>query len=102
MVATCESPLRLIDDDLAQLLQYEPGSYHKVKTLAQADGVLFRCPCGTGHGIIVWFADRSRVPASATPTTRWKASGTALADLTLSPSVDAGCWHGFVNNGVAA
>jgi hypothetical protein len=72
-----------------------------VETLAEAHGVKFTCPCGGGHGIIVWFADRD-VPTDATPLYRWKATGTSLADLTLTPSVNASCWHGFVTNGVAA
>lgn len=30
---------------------------------------------------------------------RWDVSGTGLDDLTLQPSIDCGCWHGYVTNG---
>lgn len=87
-----------------------------------ADGLLFWCPCGFGkpeypleggrpHACLVSFAnplnslqvtedagshDRSRNPS------RWTVSGTGLADLTLSPSIDNGtpsCWHGWIQGG---
>ena len=64
-------------------------------------GVLtFDCPCGKCVG-------RIRVPTKlATPSPsdiavnhhRWDVSG-EFPNLTLSPSVDAGCWHGFVREG---
>ncbi len=79
--------------------------------LPEAQGLLFLCPLcwkrnggpvGT-HSILVWFADRN-VPAECEPKPRWTATGTGLHDLTLAPSIDlskgeAGCWHGFVQNG---
>jgi hypothetical protein len=74
-------------------------------------GVLFMCPLCRRHYVQVWFEGRG-VPASATPTPRWRATGTSLDDLTLSPSINldvpqaraaGGClWHGFVTNGEAA
>ena len=32
---------------------------------------------------------------------RWAVSGTCLDDLTTDPSVDCGCWHGWIRNGDA-
>jgi len=88
-----------------------------------SDGVLLWCPCGYGkaeypldgarpHAVMVSFAN----PRNAPPVppdggsqsrrggpSRWTMSGTGLADLTLTPSVDVGepsCWHGFVTDGV--
>ena len=90
-----------------------------VHTVAEAQGVKLWCPCTYGkplgddahtHGLIIPFADRG-LPESFGPRNsanpdgprpRWKASGTTLADLTITPSVDVGhdsCWHGFISAG---
>lgn len=96
-----------------------------VATLAEAHGVRFLCPknfaknggaVGT-HSVYIWFAG-SPVPAHIGhnkdgQTVRWTASGTGLADLVLTPSIqeqDEGSppewrcgWHGWVgSSGVAA
>ncbi len=93
------------------------GALVRVETVAEADGVMFLCPScydrnsgdvGT-HSILVWIAGRE-IPASETPLPRWDASGTALADLTLRPSINLhpdanrhpnAClgWHGWVRAG---
>lgn len=86
----------------------------EVESLEEAQGVWFLCPgcfaknggkVGT-HMVDVSFQNRG-VPdhlgsqnREGKPS-RWQASGTGLADLTLSPSVDCGCWHGHVINGEA-
>lgn len=97
-----------------QLLRLVPGGERQgsevVDHLAQAQGVWFLCPkcfqvnggkVGT-HMVMCWFRDRG-VPDAVTPgPARWAVSGTSLADLTLSPSIQllGGCnWHGFVQNG---
>lgn len=93
-----------------------------VERVDQADGVIFLCPgcyrqnggdVGT-HSVLIWIV--GRVPAAETPTSRWQASGTSAADLTLSPSVNVlpdrqrrepelgtrrGCpgWHGWIRAG---
>jgi len=92
-----------------------------VATLAEAQGVCFLCPAcfvknggavGT-HGITVTFRDRGALDHQGShakgtevegkyipgPPSRWEVSGTDFNDLTLSPSADCGCWHGFITNG---
>ena len=77
-------------------------------TLAEAQGLLFNCPkCNPTHRIQVGFHDRDLLPHHASQSreggpSRWHASGTGLADLTLTPSIDSGCWHGFITNGEVA
>lgn len=82
-----------------------------VDAVAKAQGVMLLCPgcyvknggeVGT-HSIEVTFRDRG-VPdhlgshdRNGQPS-RWAASGTGLRDLSLSPSVDCGCWHGFIGS----
>ena len=81
--------------------RHAPGALGKAEGMADAQGILFLCPACVnkdGHSLLVWFADRG-VPAEALPAPRWKATGTTFEDLSLSPSVNAGCWHGFVTNG---
>lgn len=93
--------------------------FNDVETLADADGIMFLCPksfaenkgpVGT-HSVLVFF-EGSRVPLDCKDLgrdshgnpARWKASGTGLHDLTLTPSILEGgsdCWHGFVTNGEA-
>lgn len=99
--------------------------FHDVATVAEADHVMFLCPAcfeknggqkGT-HSVMVSFAGRN-IPdeagtrnADGTPT-RWKASGSTIDDLVLTPSIlldakrkpEEGChWHGFVgSSGVPA
>jgi hypothetical protein len=90
-----------------------------------ADGVWFWCPCGYGkpeypldggrpHAVMVSFSNPrgcGQAPDDAGSQSRnggpsrWMMSGTGVADLTLSPSVDVGtpsCWHGFVQDGVVS
>lgn len=103
--------MRLLDLN-AQLLRCEmlPSGqelHPYVDELSRAHGVMFLCPAcfkansgsvGT-HSVLVWFANRG-VPDAATPAPRWAMSGTSLADLTLSPSIQIPCWHGFVTGGI--
>lgn len=60
-----------------------------------SDSVLvFDCPCGKCGG-------RIRVPLAPATDSKgqsWQHTG-ELANLTLVPSVNAGCWHGHIQNG---
>lgn len=103
----------------------EPVRYefHDVSTVADADQIQFLCPLcyaknggsvGT-HSVFVTFAGRN-VPDEAGSRdsdgkpSRWSASGSAIDDLVLTPSIllgakqkpEHGChWHGFVgSNGI--
>lgn len=87
-----------------------------------AQGLFLWCPCGYGkpaypingprpHAILVPFANprnAAALPANHGPVgkdkkrPRWTVSGSGLADLTISPSVDVGdpsCWHGHIRVG---
>jgi hypothetical protein len=85
-----------------------------VTTVAEAHGVQFLCPaCFEKNGgpvgtHLVWVTFRDRAVAdhlgsqsSKGGPSRWTVSGDALESLTLQPSIDCGCWHGYVTNGVA-
>lgn len=88
-------------------------TFHKdVDTLAEANQIWFLCPAcfqknsgavGT-HQVMVGFDGRGLLPHQSSQSrnggpSRWAVSGTGYADLTLSPSIDCGCWHGYVRNG---
>ena len=107
-----------LPDGSTQWGGFDIDVFHVVPTLAEADGIVFLCPksyaknngpVGT-HSVRVYF-EGSAVPTrigqnSAGQPVRWKATGTGLDDLTLTPSIleqDGICeWHGFVTNGDAA
>lgn len=91
---------------------YPHTEIHKVDTFALAQGIWFLCPAcfkknngpvGT-HVVEVGFESRGLLPKQSSHSrsgepSRWRATGTGYDDLTLEPSVDCGCWHGFVRNG---
>jgi hypothetical protein len=110
---------RAPDEDERRLNTHWPADkmldyFQEVPTLAEAHGIMFICPkglaAGDAHSIMVFFAGSSVPPRlgknSKGVTVRWTASGTGLADLTLTPSVQeesgACLWHGHVTNGEAA
>ncbi len=84
----------------------------RVETLAEAQGVWTPCPkcaaAGNPHGVLSFFPNVQLHPSSDLgknkdgKDVRWTPSGTDLADLSLSPSIQiqGGCnWHGFITNG---
>lgn len=103
------------------------GGFTFLDSIEGAQGLWLWCPCGYGkaehpldggrpHAIMVPFANPRNAPpcpANHGPFSkrtnthpRWTMSGSSLADLTCSPSVDVGggdaggsCWHGFIQNG---
>ena len=84
--------------------RWAPNGLGKANAIADAQGILFLCPAclnKDGHSLLVWFDERG-VPAEALPAPRWKVTGNSFEDLSLTPSVNAGCWHGFVTNGQIA
>lgn len=97
-------PMKLIDLEPELLVIEEPGKlYSKTTDLALADGIHFLCPKGCDHYVGVWFRDRKATPTEEPGPARWAVSGSSLADLTLSPSINLtgpGCgWHGWIRNG---
>lgn len=70
-------------------------------TIANAQGISFDEPT-KGCRLVIPFRNRG-VPPDVNGGQQWDVvSGTAFADLTLSPSIDVskyGLWHGFITNG---
>lgn len=90
-----------------------PAEYlHHENSLATAQGIMFLCPIcfiknngpiGT-HKIEVTFSDRGAQDNQGSHNTqrqpsRWVVHGSGYADMTLHPSINAECWHGFVTAG---
>lgn len=122
--------MKLLELDAQFLANAKGPMVHRVgDRLEGAQGVLFQCPkCAVGkrrakgggfqgaHYIRVFFSNPRGAPvapADVDDNPRWEMSGSSLADLTLSRSIDLshdkegkpqeGCqWHGFVKNGDAA
>lgn len=108
-----------LEAEFIKLTDPAGGSFRRVDTLAEADGILFLCPkcfAAVGsrpgvHSVLCWF--RGHVPDAVSPKPgRWTPAGTGLHDLTFVPGtpphacsvlLTAGCgWHGFIRNGDAA
>ncbi len=93
-------------------LHTEVGHYTDI-SVQEAQGLLFNCPkCNPTHGCMVGFRDRDLLPHHASQRrlqpgedpkaprpSRWEVTGTGFHDLTLKPSIDTGCWHGYITNG---
>jgi hypothetical protein len=101
-------------------------SWQRQDGIDGAQGIVLWCPCGYGkpefpldgarpHALIIPFAnprnappvppDHGPVSMDGSHRPRWQMSGTGLADLTLTPSVNVGnpsCWHGFITNGIVS
>lgn len=75
-----------------------------VPTLAEAQSLWTTCPVCRTHGLRISLHGRGLLDHQGSHNregrpSRWHASGTGLADLTLQPSVDCGCWHGYITAG---
>ena len=66
--------------------------------LASGAFLVFDCPAcspkGDAHGIRVPLAPKVDQNGQS-----WQHSGEFPDTLTLSPSINAGCWHGWIENG---
>lgn len=52
------------------------------------------CPCGRKS------RHRIRVPITTVKVeTPWRRNGPSFGALTIAPSIDTGCWHGFIEDG---
>lgn len=102
-----------LEPQFVQYFEDETGKYLRhVPDLAHSQGIVFLCPAcfaknngpvGT-HGIEVSFHGRGVLDHQGSHNTagnssRWQVSGNGYSDLSLHPSIDCGCWHGFIKNG---
>lgn len=101
--------MKLAELDATFLRITDEITYQMDVPFAAAQGVMFLCPkcfitnggaVGT-HRVTCWFRDKGVPDAMRPGPARWPATGTSLADLTLTPSVLllSGCaWHGEVTS----
>ena len=86
----------------------------RVRTLKEAQGIIFKCPgCyhKSGklegvHSVYVSFHGRDVKPHQGSKgrdgmPTRWTVipESTCMDDLSVLPSIDCGCWHGYLVDG---
>lgn len=94
--------MRLSDLNAVLVRHEEPDGLRYTSNMKGAQGIQLDCPCGEGHALLLWFSnplDAVPVPIHIHPMARWQRMGEDVASLTLAPSVDAHCWHGFIKNG---
>jgi hypothetical protein len=71
----------------------------------KGQGIIFLCPHCKTHFIGIHFANPlGGGPALAAPSgspnpERWERTGDTFDTLSIIPSIDAKCWHGFITNG---
>ena len=71
----------------------------------KGQGIVFLCPHCKTHFIAVFFANpldggaALPAPSDSQNAYRWQRTGETFDILTLIPSINAPCWHGFVTNG---
>ena len=107
------TPLHKLD---AEFLTHSPTGFHRGPNIVDAQGIVFLCPScyrknGNSdvgvHSVLIWFADLG-VPEEAFPKPRWNVTGTSMADISITPSINLATdeqskdeWHGWVTNGHA-
>ena len=65
------------------------------------EGILFDCPkCGPGHRLAVYFDNPiDGQPPAAWQTPKWVRTGESFEELTIEPSIQYPCFHGWVEDG---
>ncbi len=92
----------------------DDGSFHRQLVAEGAQGIVFLCPrCATEaaagndvgiHSIVLFFENPRNAPAVSSPLPKWHFEGTALSNVTLTPSVHVKLpcgWHGWITDGTA-
>lgn len=86
---------------MQKLTELNPQWAGVLRPAAQSgEGVTFDCPkCGPGHRLCAYFKNPvdGLEPNGWTP--KWERTGETFLDLTISPSIDYGCFHGWVEDG---
>lgn len=59
--------------------------------LSDGNILRFDCPCGQGHSV--------RVPLGVS---HWSSSGEFPEKFSVSPSINVGCWHGWITDGTVS
>lgn len=65
------------------------------------EGITFDCPtCGPKHRLVAYFKNPlDGNPAADWPDTLWQRNGDDASHLTVTPSIDYPCWHGWIERG---
>lgn len=84
------------------LTEFNPKWVGQLRSPEHGEGLAFDCPtCGPKHTLVAYFTNPiDGGPAMpAPPNQRWTRSGEDFAKLTVKPSLDYPCWHGWVEGG---
>jgi hypothetical protein len=65
------------------------------------EGLALDCPsCGPSHQLAVYFKNPLDGGASFPGVSNWVRYGSSLEDLTVEPSLEYECFHGWIENGL--
>jgi hypothetical protein len=66
------------------------------------EGIQFDCPsCGPSHQLVAYFENPLDGLAVASWTPKWKRIGEEFDVLSIEPSLEYPCWHGWIEEGRA-
>lgn len=65
------------------------------------EGMTLDCPrCGPSHKLAVYFSNPvDGLPAASWQTPQWHRDGEKFESLTIKPSIQYPCFHGWIENG---
>jgi hypothetical protein len=74
--------------------------YNEVNYLGRDGmGITFDCPVHRNHRLGVFFENPLDGQPAQAHCLLWKRTGDTFETLTLAPSIQASCWHGFITGG---
>jgi hypothetical protein len=83
------------------LTQLTPQWIGVHRTPDHGEGVAFECPkCGPKHLIAAYFTNPLDGGPAVPESSKWSRSGSTFEDLTIEPSIQYPCFHGWVENGL--
>ncbi|HEV7520135.1 MAG TPA: hypothetical protein VGP89_03485 [Candidatus Angelobacter sp.] len=83
------------------LLDLGPQWIGVTRTPEHGEGVALACPvCGPDHTLAVYFSNPLDGGAAAPASHQWTRSGTTFDELTVEPSIQYPCFHGWIENGL--
>lgn len=88
-------------EQMKALTAFNPKWEGLTRTPEHGEGLTFDCPvCGPKHRLCAYFSNPlDGKPAVAWQSPSWKRDGNDFSTLTLSPSIQYPCFHGWIEEG---
>lgn len=91
-------PARIMSKLLIELNPRWIGSY---RTPEHGEGFAFDCPnCGPNHTLAAYFKNPLDGGVATPGSGQWQRTGSNFDEITVEPSMEYPCFHGWVENGI--